>query len=240
MAKEIQVGYPTSAVTLYAVVLNSVGQFWNTAGAAFEAFNAANWADYDIYLTEQSTTGIYLGDFPAVAAGFYNIAILLRAGGSPAVTDDTIAAGVLGWDGSAVVNPPSVAMIQAGTSLLDLAVMIQGDGTAAAKFTAAALSLAPTGGGGGGGGMLVLGVDGIYRAAHEVTADGDVTADVPLDQQYGIWGNVAGDLEFDDEFGTTYLITVTAPWQINLRVASFSTSTTAFPLYILKSKVSTP
>lgn len=242
MAKEIQVAYPTSAVNLYAVILSSVGQFYNTVGAAFENFNAANWADYDIALTEQSTTGVYLGDFPALAAGTYSIAFFLRAGGSPAVTDDAIAAGIIGWDGSAVINPPSVAMIQAGTSLLDLAVMIQGDGTAAAKFTAAALSLAPTGGGGAGGGMTIVGSGGVFRKAVEVTPSDTVlvTDTVPLEQQYGIYFESAGDLVIVDEDGDEITLTFAAgPGEVHLRAKYIKLATTVSPVYVLKSKVRT-
>ena len=47
--KELQAQLSTGS-TLYAILLNSVGQIWN--GSAFEAVNGANWATYDIALTE--------------------------------------------------------------------------------------------------------------------------------------------------------------------------------------------
>lgn len=51
---------------------------------------------------------------------------------------------------AAALAADAIAEIQAGTSLVDIATMVTGDGTAGAKFTATALSNAPGGGGGGG------------------------------------------------------------------------------------------
>lgn len=243
MAKEIQTFY-TSALTLYAVLTNGIGQFWNTSAVAFQAYNGASWTDYDIALTEQSTSGIYLGDFPVVAAGSYGITIFKRAGGAPALTDAPgIGGGNIEWDGTSVTVTPTVAMIQAGTSLLDLAVMIQGDGTAAAKFTAAALSLAPGGGGGGGGGMIIVGQNGVYRKAVAFTpSDVNLVTDrVPLDQQFGIYFESAGDLVITDEDGDTITMTfATGPGEVHIRAKYIKLATTVTPVYILKSKVSTP
>ena len=50
----------------------------------------------------------------------------------------------------------NAAAVQSGTSLVDLAVMVTGDGTAGAKFTTTALSNAPSGGGGGGSTTIVI------------------------------------------------------------------------------------
>lgn len=44
-----------SGRTIYFVIRNTAGQVWN--GAAFEAFNASNWANYDVAATEQGTSG---------------------------------------------------------------------------------------------------------------------------------------------------------------------------------------
>ncbi len=106
MAGEIELAYGTTGRTLYAVVRSTTGTVWNTAGSAFEAFNAANWADYDVALAEQGASGYYVGDFPAgiVTAGVYNVEARDRAGGSPAVTDPPAGAGSLEWTGSAVAS----------------------------------------------------------------------------------------------------------------------------------------
>lgn len=98
----------TSGQTVYAIVLNSSGQAWNSGSSAFEMPTAANWANYAVTMTEQTTshlTGIYAGSFPGAitAAGVYNILFRQQAGGSPAATDASN--GMLGgqffWTGSA-------------------------------------------------------------------------------------------------------------------------------------------
>lgn len=108
MAGEIQIDYITGQ-TVYALLLNSSGQFYNTAGAAFESFSAGNYTDYDIALTEQGSTGIYIGDMPGVALGYYSLVSKLRAGGSPAQTDISIADGEMQWSGSIVATLNSYA-----------------------------------------------------------------------------------------------------------------------------------
>lgn len=97
MAGEIQLQYVTGK-TVYAVIRNHFGQVWNTAGGAFEAFNASNYTDYDVALTEQGTTGVYAGDFPsAIVAGVYSLDFRERAGASPAQSDLAVGAGEYDW-----------------------------------------------------------------------------------------------------------------------------------------------
>lgn len=100
MANEIK--FPARALTgetLYAVVLNSAGAAYN--GSTFETLEADNWATYDIALTESDSLGIWLGTFPAVAAGLYAIQIYQQAGASPATSDEQVGVGTLDWSGSA-------------------------------------------------------------------------------------------------------------------------------------------
>ena len=92
----------------------------------------------------------------------------------------------------------------------------------------------------GGGGMASLGVDGIYRTTVTVAAAGSLAATVPLDQQYGMFGNVSGTLEFDDEYSVTHNYAVVAPWFIPIRAKNITSGTDCFPFEILKGKVSTP
>ena len=117
MAKEI-IWVDETGRTEYANLTNSVGQWYNTVGAAFEAFNAANWTDYDLAGTEFGTSGMYSADMPAVAAGAYSLSARHRAGGSPAQTDAVVAAGEIQWDGSAVVTMSSRAT-QASVDTVD-------------------------------------------------------------------------------------------------------------------------
>lgn len=104
MSNELQ-AYSQSGLTLYAVLVSAVGQFWN--GSAFEAYDGPSWTDYDVALTEAGA-GIYLGDMPAVAAGVYSYVVYEQAGASPATTDDLRGTGSIEWDGSAVQALSSV------------------------------------------------------------------------------------------------------------------------------------
>jgi hypothetical protein len=97
MANEL---YATTTIglTVYAVLLNSVGQIWN--GAAFVTINGANWTSYDIALTE-GAAGIYVGNMPAAEAGAYSYVAYKQAGGASAVTDSVVGTGHIEWDGTA-------------------------------------------------------------------------------------------------------------------------------------------
>lgn len=114
MAGEIQFE-TTSGVTCYAQIRSSTGTIWNTAGGAFEAYNAANWTDYDIAVVEQGTSGVYVGDVPVGVNTKQSLSItgFRRVGGSPAQGDPRVAAGDLPWSGTGVLLPPTVAEILA-------------------------------------------------------------------------------------------------------------------------------
>jgi len=102
MANEIRAKYDTGK-TLYAILIRgSDGLVWN--GAAFESLNAANWANYVLTMTEQSTTGIYYGSMPAVNNGLYDVWIYYREGGSPVPADPLSGQASLDWNGSSDVG----------------------------------------------------------------------------------------------------------------------------------------
>lgn len=104
MASEIKfdAGPGLTGITAYAMLRNAAGQVYNTAGSAFENYNAANITDYDLALTEQGVIGFFMGDMPAVASGLYSVTIKQRAGGSPAVADVRIGGGEILWTGTSV------------------------------------------------------------------------------------------------------------------------------------------
>lgn len=111
MANEIQ-AVSATGITLYAVIRRaSDGQFYNTVTPGFEAYNAANWVNYDFPMTEQGASGTYYATMPAVAAGVYQIDVRLRVGGAVAVTDPSVGAGELDWDGTAPTVVASRAQI---------------------------------------------------------------------------------------------------------------------------------
>lgn len=98
MSKEIQ-AIGTTGLTHYAQVSrDSDGKFWNTSTVAFETYQTANVANYAISMTEQGTaSGVYEGDLPASLVGVAGLSGTMRqrAGGSPAESDDPVAAGPL-------------------------------------------------------------------------------------------------------------------------------------------------
>jgi hypothetical protein len=103
MANELQTQY-ASAGTLYAVILNAAGQAWNTSTLAFENLTGGNWSNYAIALTEQISSGIYLGNFPSpILAGTYSALLRLRAGSSPAVSDQQLGVARITWSGTAEI-----------------------------------------------------------------------------------------------------------------------------------------
>lgn len=116
MASELQISYGVSGLTLYSVIRTTVGTVWN--GAAFVAFVGANWSTYAVTMTEQGTSGYYVGNFPIVALGVYNVETRVQAGGSPALTDLPAGSGIEEWTGTAVTSIASrLAPTTPGNSL---------------------------------------------------------------------------------------------------------------------------
>jgi hypothetical protein len=104
MAGEIQFIFETTGSTLYYALRKLSAQMWNTSGTpAWEARTVANWGDYDIALSETPADSfLYLGDMPAVDAGWYWVDIYEQSGASPAIADDTLVGQMLGyWNGTA-------------------------------------------------------------------------------------------------------------------------------------------
>jgi hypothetical protein len=103
MAGEVKLRGPATGATLYYTVMGSGNSIWSTSGGGggFEAFAAANWADYAVTLTEQGATNVYKGNFPSSApAGVYDIDARRQTGASPATTDASVAGGEVEWAGN--------------------------------------------------------------------------------------------------------------------------------------------
>jgi hypothetical protein len=81
----------------------------NTVSHALEAYSDGNWALYAVPLTEQGTSGTYVGDFPAwlTTAGRYSLMAYEVADATP--TGDTLIAGPapFDWTGTAQFTPQS-------------------------------------------------------------------------------------------------------------------------------------
>ncbi len=77
MANELAIDYGDTGLTdLYAVVYNATNQACLVASGAFENINNSNSDLYDVALTEQGSSSIYLGSMPgSVAAGVYRYSV---------------------------------------------------------------------------------------------------------------------------------------------------------------------
>lgn len=108
MAREIR-GVSASG-TLYARIMSAAGLWWN--GTAFEAYSAANYSTYDLAMTEQGASGVYVADFPAtiLSTGTYEYFVHRQAGASPAEGDPVINTGKVDWTGSTSASSAAGAM----------------------------------------------------------------------------------------------------------------------------------
>jgi len=105
MSKEIHLSYE-SGNNLYAIVRRpSDGKVWDVAGGDWATWSDGNIDNYDIALTDKSGD-FYTADFPThanVGAGRFEVALFLRAGASPATSDNLIGRGIIAWNESAEV-----------------------------------------------------------------------------------------------------------------------------------------
>ena len=106
MANEIAHDHTTGS-TLYFCAFQPDGNVFLTGGASDEVWGTGgrDADDYDETMTEDGAGGHYVGTFDtSIAAGVYQVAVYLQAGGSPADTDTALARGEIYWDGSAEIN----------------------------------------------------------------------------------------------------------------------------------------
>ena len=114
MAGELQIRHSTGS-TVYAQIRSATGAIWN--GTAFETYDTANIATYDIAMVEQGTASqIYIGTFPAtISAGTYYASFRAQAGGSPAETDTfvglTSRQTEIQWSGSVILPRAAWALV---------------------------------------------------------------------------------------------------------------------------------
>lgn len=108
MAREIRAVSPSG--TLYARIMNNAGLWWN--GTTFEAYSAGNYSNYDIALTEQGSSNVYVADFPTLitTGGTYEYFVHRQSGGSPAEGDQVINTGKIDWTGTVAITGASGSM----------------------------------------------------------------------------------------------------------------------------------
>ncbi len=148
MANEISWRHSGTGKTLYATIRSTAGEMWNTAGTVFEGLTVANWADYDIALTETPASSyFYVGTFPAVAGnmvvGWYWVDIFEQAGAGPAIGDTLAGTLLLYWNGT-TAKPWAGDTVEATAALfreayVSLGIRINFAGGATATFYAAAI-----------------------------------------------------------------------------------------------------
>ncbi len=105
MASEIQLQFITGR-TVFAVIRNAAAQVWSTVASAFVSYVSADFANYDIALTEQDTSGYYVGNLPAaiVSAGTEVTFVLYdRLTGSPLENDPVV--GIGSWSAGLSLAP---------------------------------------------------------------------------------------------------------------------------------------
>jgi hypothetical protein len=101
MANEIRTDY-ASGNTLYAVIRNSAGDVWYSAGQVFESWGTGgrDADDYDISLIDKNGSR-YVGNFDInIPAGRYTIQIFLQAGANPADSDNLLGSDEIIWSGT--------------------------------------------------------------------------------------------------------------------------------------------
>lgn len=118
MANEITTPKLTPDLTYYALIY-SAGQIWN--GTAFETWVDANYATYDVALTELGTSsGRYAANLPGALSTttLYQVEIIQQVGGSPSLANDVLEATGTINEGTAIASQASVAAIKAKTDNL--------------------------------------------------------------------------------------------------------------------------
>jgi hypothetical protein len=136
MANELSVRYHTTGLTFYGTIRSAAARtMWN--GSALEALTVANWATYDIALTETPAGSyFYVGDWPALltTVGWYWLDLYVQVGGAPAINDTPVESQLLYWNGTAAL-PWAADTVQVGS-------IVQTGGDVGAKT---GFSLASTG-----------------------------------------------------------------------------------------------
>lgn len=122
MANEFQaIGPPSGVTAAYVYLRNAAFQVWN--GAAFVAYNEANWSTYgSIAATRQGTSRYFVGSMPgSIPAGLYYWDMYSRAGGAAAVSDVPFSVdNVLTYPPAAPATPPTAAAVALAVHTYDL------------------------------------------------------------------------------------------------------------------------
>src|SRR4051812_18176938 len=103
MATELAVtGITSGSVVVAEIRQDTDEQIWRSDTLVFETYGQTNQTagKYDVLLTEQGTSGYYVGDMPTgiTTAGYYNVTFLVRTGSVAPFTYSVQTAGTINWD----------------------------------------------------------------------------------------------------------------------------------------------
>lgn len=99
ISNAVQYGHDNDTDIIYGVVRNVAKQARDVAAGAWDTYSGADLGDYDISAGTASG-GLWSGDFPEIANGFYIYQFRIRAGDNPA-SDDILLFNLKGyWNGS--------------------------------------------------------------------------------------------------------------------------------------------
>lgn len=104
-------------VTYYALIWNDSGQIFN--GSTFETFVDANYSTYAVTMTELGTSsGRYAASLPGAlsATTRYTYEVVLKAGGSVAITDDVHSQGIIDVSVNSIFGDFETGTAQAGAA----------------------------------------------------------------------------------------------------------------------------
>ena len=111
MANEITTNATTGS-SVYAIIRNGLMNVWN--GSGFEAWNASDYSTYIVPLTEQGTSGFFVGSIPAGINTADTLTIEIYSGAGT-LGDTFISGGTLNWSGSSIIDDDPI-----GTALTSL------------------------------------------------------------------------------------------------------------------------
>ena len=101
MANEIGPIRYVTGLTLYVQIFNidagsNLNRVRDVSANAWDVFTTADWVDYDVALTEDSTSGMYFANAPTgIGTDEVFVIVYIQSGGTAAATDVDIAQGVL-------------------------------------------------------------------------------------------------------------------------------------------------
>lgn len=108
MASTVLFPYPAPSLDIYFRAIDKATQeCLNVGGESpeFEAYDAGNWEDYAIAVTDANGIGLYAAEYPEGApAGAHLLLFYLQDGASPAASDEYLVAMEFEWGGSAEVT----------------------------------------------------------------------------------------------------------------------------------------